>query len=126
MSELSTDTVILVFYLNTSDHLLKQVEEIRKSIPPEVATFFIPTDGGTRIECINPKMITEDEYVRVKKVLDECQSNVNGLLLRFAAGEKIQDLFASEFGDEKPEDDNVDDLLGFAELDTLDEESDSY
>lgn len=113
MSELSTDTVILVFYLSTSVHIPQQVEEIRKSIPPEVATFFIPTDGETRIECINPKMITGEEYVHVKKVLDECQSNVNSLLLRLSAGEKIHDLFASEFGSEEPEDDNVDDLLDF-------------
>lgn len=123
MSELSTDTVILVFYLSRSNYLPRQVDEIKKTLPPEVTTFFIPTDGETRIECINPKMITGEEYVHVKKVLDECQSNVNGLLLRFAAGEKIQDLFAGEFGDKEPEGDSADDLLGFAELD---EESDSF
>lgn len=115
MSEFSTDTVILVFYLSTSVHIPQQVEEMRKSIPTEVVTFFIPTDGETRIECINPKMITGEEYVHVKKILDECQSNVNGLLLRLSAGEKIHDLFASEFSEDEECIDDGDDYLAEVE-----------
>ena len=108
-SELSTDTVILVFYLNTSEHFPEQVEQMRKSIPPEVATFFVPTNGETKIECINPKMITGEEYVHVKKVLDECQSNVNNLLLKFSANKRINELFSKELNEDEECNDEGDD-----------------
>jgi len=109
-SELSTDTVILVFYLNTSVHFPEQVEQMRKSIPTDVATFFVPTNGETKIECINPKMITGEEYVHVKKILDECQSNVNSLLLKFSASKKINELFSNELGEE---DTGGEDAMGY-------------
>lgn len=39
--------------------------------------FVIPTFGETRIECINPKLINEDEYSKVKEVLNNVEVNLS-------------------------------------------------
>ena len=43
--------------------------------------YFIPVyEGGSRLECINPVMISEDEYTEVKRKLDEINEYYENLL----------------------------------------------
>ena len=80
---------ILVVYINVGDLKTHDLEEYMESLrneflrddPSEILHYFIPTrEGETRIDCVNPKLITTDDYQKVQKVLDENQKIVNDLL----------------------------------------------
>ncbi len=80
--------LILVFYIDVS----RVYKEAVPSYMNEVATtlsknddgtdkYFIPVyEGGSRLECINPVMISEDEYTEVKRKLDEINEYYENLL----------------------------------------------
>lgn len=80
--------LILVFYIDVS-----RID--RSDIPifmDEVATnlskkddgtdkYFIPIyEGDSRVECINPVMVSEEEYVKVRQKLDEIDKIFKDLL----------------------------------------------
>lgn len=75
------EPTVFVFYL---DREVLMNPEIRSGFSNSVNTvfaqkhfnaiaFFMPTDTEERIECINPKLVPEDEYAKVVKTLEECQ-----------------------------------------------------
>lgn len=75
------EPTVFVFYL---DREVLKNPEIRGGFASSVNTvfsqkhfnaiaFFMPTDTEERIECINPKLVPEDEYAKVVKMLEECQ-----------------------------------------------------
>ena len=84
------DKIILVFYINTNNlptnDVSDYIDEIIKMLHDEeeekkVKKYFIPIDDGeSRIECINPKVITPDEYKRVEKVLEEMETRMEASL----------------------------------------------
>jgi len=83
------DKIILVFYTKFDKseditHINDRLYNLSTSVAdkyPDIYTFYVPIfEGDTRIECINPKLIGEDEYLKVKKILEENQKIVDNLL----------------------------------------------
>jgi len=35
--------------------------------------FFLPTDTEERVECINPRLVNDEDYFKARKILEECQ-----------------------------------------------------
>lgn len=66
--------IVIVHYINTptSEAFLSAVEILEKKLKSEeIIPYFIRTQGETRIECINPRLISEDEYTEARKVLEK-------------------------------------------------------
>jgi len=42
--------------------------------------YFVPVNENNRIECINPVLITGEEYKHVQEILDESQNKLNEFL----------------------------------------------
>lgn len=86
MSE--NNRLILVFYIDVS----RVYEHDVPAYINEVATalnknddgtdkYFIPVyEGGSRLECINPVMISEEEYAEVKRKINEIDKIFKDLL----------------------------------------------
>lgn len=82
------DKIILIFYISTNglSHAAaaQKFEVIRRMLigeyNPSIIHYVIPIEGETRVECINPKLIPEDEFQRVKEVLDKHQQLVDELV----------------------------------------------
>ena len=74
---------VIVFYLdremlnNTSirNHFSTSVDKVFEQRHFNALAFFIPTDGEEKIECINPKLISNDEYKKVIEVLETCKAH---------------------------------------------------
>jgi hypothetical protein len=83
------DKIFLVFYVGLK-HIL---QEDRPAYFNEISQFFINafdetiksilipdiTSDKTKVECINPKLITEDEYVKVQEIIDKANYLVEKL-----------------------------------------------
>ena len=79
--------LILVFYMNRENFELGFFEQYTKLVSEtiegsNIKAFFCPLSKGDkeRIECINPKLITEEEYVNVKTILDRNSKILNEYL----------------------------------------------
>lgn len=74
--------LILIFYIGignmNDDDIDEYMRSLNKSIPKEddILYYIIPHKGETKIECLNPKLVTEDEYSKAKEVLDRNQKIV--------------------------------------------------
>lgn len=77
------EKIILIFYFKK--------EEIDKS--PEVISRFlndlktqdilgiaIPTDGDNLVECVNPKMVSDEEYQKVKELVVKVKQDLENQL----------------------------------------------
>lgn len=72
---------IFVFYLDREifrnqailDGFTSSVNAVFSQRHFNAIAFFMPTDGEERIECINPQLISDVEYIKVKNTLKECQ-----------------------------------------------------
>lgn len=67
---------IIVYYISTIgvrmedlEYFMKKVQERISSKSIDAEMIFIPIQGETRIECINPKYITEDDLIRKHRLL---------------------------------------------------------
>ena len=77
MSE--NNRLILVFYTDVSrvyeDDVSAYMNDVATSLSKNddgTDKYFIPVyEGGSRLECINPVMISEEEYAEVKRKIDE-------------------------------------------------------
>jgi len=77
MSE--NNRLILVFYTDVSrvyeDDVSAYMNDVATSLSKNddgTDKYFIPVyEGGSRLECINPVMISEEEYTEVKRKIDE-------------------------------------------------------
>ena len=83
------EKIILVHYINIGNmdynDVNKFMEEIAEkfSLKEEdnIISYWIPVNNGeTRVECINPKLISEEDYLEAKKVLDRNQEIVNEII----------------------------------------------
>lgn len=77
MSE--NNRLILVFYIDVSNLYKEDIPAYMNEVAIELSKndnntdkYFIPIfEGDSRIECINPVMISEEEYAEVKRKIDE-------------------------------------------------------
>jgi len=71
------EQMILVFYINVDGMSRQQAEEgiyqFSKVKHPEGSIqYFLPVKNQpTKVECINPKMITDEQYENMKKELED-------------------------------------------------------
>ena len=87
------DKIILVHYIGIGDFsksrsskdLLKYLDFIDQE--PDIINYIIPVKNeiNSRIECINPKLVSEVEFNSAKEVLDESQK----ALIAFLRSEKV-------------------------------------
>ena len=83
------DKIIIVHYIDVSEVNAELrsafMNDVIKSFSPKdnnILSYWIPVYSETRIECINPKLITEGEYIDVKSFLDKHQQAVNEFLMQ--------------------------------------------
>jgi hypothetical protein len=77
--------LILVYYISVgslrSADIPKYMEEIKKRIVPytlEAEIIFVPIDGETRIECINPLYITDGDLIKKhERLMAELHEHLN-------------------------------------------------
>ena len=76
------DTLILVYYVNMSKIHQEDVGQymqsisIRMKLPDsyDVLQYYVAiTEGDSRIECINPKVVSEEEYQNIGEILEEIE-----------------------------------------------------
>ena len=76
------EQIILVHYINVGNISMEDVEpfiqkiaiKMRPKPEEQCHSYFIPIrNGDTRVECINPKLIGEDEFKKAKDTLDKAQ-----------------------------------------------------
>jgi hypothetical protein len=80
------DKIILVHYIDigempmseVNNHLRRLQEQLSKQ--EGVISYVIPTRTATYIECINPKLVSEDEFKKAQEVLDRNQRIVDNLV----------------------------------------------
>lgn len=80
------DKIILVYYIGVKkiakDYVYDYLTHVRNAIAHDrddsVEEFFIPTaeSDETRIECINPVMVSEEKYAEVEKTLTEMREKM--------------------------------------------------
>lgn len=72
------DKIILVFYINIAKMSPRDVDEymerVRKHVDSHdetILNYIIPIrDGDNHVECLNPKLVSEDDYAKAKEALD--------------------------------------------------------
>ena len=83
------EKIILVHYINVGNmdytNINKFMKEITVKFSPKeednIISYWIPVNNGeTRVECINPKLVSEEDYSEAKKVLDRNQEIVNEII----------------------------------------------
>lgn len=80
--------IILVHYINVrrlspSDVDCFMTETVKRFTPddPNIISYWIPIRrGNTRVECINPKLVSAEDFVEAKRALDKHQSIINDLI----------------------------------------------
>lgn len=88
------EKIILVHYIDTTDMSSEQVRNNFKRYSEVLSdgnkdglliNFILPTtNSGHRIECINPKLISGDEYNEILKVLEETKIKCKEILLNLS------------------------------------------
>lgn len=77
--EKSKDLIILVHYLPAGNMSKKQLQEsaqlIRKNLDryDDIIFYIIPTEDEHRVECINPKLVNEEEYKKASLLLKKAE-----------------------------------------------------
>jgi hypothetical protein len=83
------EKIILIYYIyvgNIDRNDVSKVMEdvVRKFSPKEednIISYWIPIgEGETRVECINPKLVSEEDFTEAKRVLDRNQEIVNDII----------------------------------------------
>ena len=78
---ITTDTpLILVLYLDrglfTTPGLEPFIESVNKTVSTKsdnILVFFAPTDTNERIECINPRLINENQKLRIDNLINSLE-----------------------------------------------------
>jgi hypothetical protein len=83
------EKIILVHYINVGNidgnDVSKIMEDVVKKFSPKeednIISYWIPVrEGETRVECINPKLVSQEDFTEVKRVLDRNQEIVNDII----------------------------------------------
>jgi hypothetical protein len=86
---MSKEKIILIHYINVGNIDGNDVSEmmgnvVNKFSPKEednIISYWIPVrEGETRVECINPKLVSEEDFTEAKRVLDRNQEIVNDII----------------------------------------------
>ena len=83
---LDKDKIILVCYIDVSEiddsYTLEYLNRFSESLifDESVLKLIIPNNEETRIECINPKLISDDEYAKVSELVANAQYMLNEFL----------------------------------------------
>jgi hypothetical protein len=86
---MNKEKIILIHYINVSNidsnDVSKIMEEIINKFSPKeednIISYWIPVrEGETRVECINPKLVSEEDFTEAKQVLDRNQKIVNDFI----------------------------------------------
>jgi len=106
------EQLILVHYINVGnlsmDDMKLFIEKIMHKMRPEpeeqCKSYFVPIrNGDSRVECINPKLIGEDEFKKAKDALDKAQKAFTIAITEIKLKEKgkikfdVADLNQNEF-----------------------------
>jgi len=84
----SKDKLILVAYVNignihpedVNQFLGSASEALKKGIDDTVTLYILPVKHGeNRLECINPKLVSEEEYEKARLVCEELQDMLTGM-----------------------------------------------
>ncbi len=75
--------LILVFYLDrevmTNKEIIipftESVDNLIKKKDLNILVFFMPTDGDEKIECLNPKLLSESQMTNVDKIIQDLSKN---------------------------------------------------
>ena len=86
---LKKDCIILVFYVSVKnidaidipyymDHFVNSVQANKDE---SVEMYFIPSREieTSKVECINPKLVTEEQYKQIQETIDRFQSELDNL-----------------------------------------------
>ena len=84
---MNTEKLILVYYLNLGNITPQRASEILESFGAnlnqeikEAHHILLPIrNGNTRVECLNPKIITQEEYRSVKGFLERAEDTLSNL-----------------------------------------------
>lgn len=84
---MNNQTLILVYYIsinniredNIENYINRVIEKVSaSSISENTETLFIPVYGETRIDCINPKYITDGDLIKKhERLMSELHENIN-------------------------------------------------
>jgi hypothetical protein len=82
------EKIILVHYIYTGNLEFNDVSKFMENIVEKysskeenIISYWIPiNDGETRVECINPKLVSEEDFKEAKMVLDRNQKVVNDII----------------------------------------------
>lgn len=83
------EKIILVHYINIGNIEGKDVSKIMEDVvnklsPKEednIISYWIPVrEGESRVECINPKLVSQEDFTEAKRVLDRNQEIVNDII----------------------------------------------
>lgn len=81
------EKIILVHYIGVGNLSVKEVEQSLHKITTEllpkddcVINYVIPTREETRVECLNPKLVSEEDYKQAKELLDRNQRIVDEII----------------------------------------------
>ena len=86
---MSKEKIILIHYINVGNidgnNVSEMIENVVKKFSPKeednIISYWIPVrEGETRIECINPKLVSEEDFTEAKRVLDRNQEIVNNII----------------------------------------------
>lgn len=79
------EKLILVFYINIEhiseydvDNYIHNISnELRSKNGDDILTYLIADHGiKDRVECINPKLVTEEDYSKAKNILQELEERM--------------------------------------------------
>lgn len=81
------EKIILVAYINVKDMPISRTVEIlqsaRENLDPKddsILFFVVPvTEHDNKIECLNPKLVSEQDFLEAKKALVIIQEKLNSL-----------------------------------------------
>jgi hypothetical protein len=86
---MSKEKIILIHYINVGNidgnNMSEMMENVVNKFSPKeednIISYWIPVrEGETRVECINPKLVSEEDFTEAKQVLDRNQKIVNDII----------------------------------------------
>ena len=78
------EKIIIVTYLDVRGLSVEEFEELFKSASKALTTqedsiisFIVPVRRETTVECINPRLVSEEDYIEAKNTLERYKIAVN-------------------------------------------------
>ncbi len=91
------EKIILVIYVDirdvdnfeVKDYINSVVGALKNGEGDNITTFYVPIKSETRIECINPKLVSKEDYQQAKKALETNDKKVKSLIDHWFNGVRI-------------------------------------